>query len=165
MPDRRNRKSKTALKKALLTLLKRRTLQEIQIKQLCEKADLNRSTFYSNYHDIEELLIDIYKDAVAMIIVQKTDFGEKHTIQVLQSIQKHHDYFLVILNQPTYVYFEELLYESYLKIHNSDQKDLKAQYALRRNVIGSFSIVRRWVLDNYPISAEALAQVLCGEMG
>ena len=41
--DRRVRKSREALKGALLELLSRQSLNEIQVKQLCEAADVNRS--------------------------------------------------------------------------------------------------------------------------
>lgn len=56
------KRSKAALKQALLRLMKYKKLSRITIKELCEEARLNRSTFYANYSDIYELIQDIHTD-------------------------------------------------------------------------------------------------------
>ena len=55
-------KSRAALKSALLELMKKKSITNISIKELCLKAGLNRSTFYANYADIYALLSDVYLD-------------------------------------------------------------------------------------------------------
>ena len=60
--DMRIIKSRAALKSALLELMKKKSITNISIKELCLKAGLNRSTFYANYADIYALLSDVYLD-------------------------------------------------------------------------------------------------------
>ena len=53
--DRRIFKTKEALKGALIALLKEKELNKITVKELCEKADINRGTFYTHYKDQVDL--------------------------------------------------------------------------------------------------------------
>ena len=47
--DRRILKTKRALRESLLYLLKEQPIQKISVSRLCEKSDINRSTFYTYY--------------------------------------------------------------------------------------------------------------------
>lgn len=43
---------------ALLELLEDNSFEEIKVSDICKKALINRSTFYSHYNDKYELLVD-----------------------------------------------------------------------------------------------------------
>ena len=51
-------KTKNNLHDALISLLKEKTFENIKVSDICEKALINRSTFYSHYNDKYELLLD-----------------------------------------------------------------------------------------------------------
>lgn len=53
--DRRVRKTKKAICDVFCELIKEKRLNEITIKELCTKADINKSTFYLHYRDIYDL--------------------------------------------------------------------------------------------------------------
>ena len=53
--DRRVRKTKKAIHDVFCELAKEQKLNEITIKELCAKADINKSTFYLHYRDIYDL--------------------------------------------------------------------------------------------------------------
>ena len=55
-------KTNKALYEALLLLMKEKTFEEIKISDLCQKALINRSTFYAHYNDKYELLITMVED-------------------------------------------------------------------------------------------------------
>ncbi len=59
--DRRVRKTKKAINDVFCELIKEKKLNEITIKELCAKADINKSTFYLHYHDIYDLASSIQK--------------------------------------------------------------------------------------------------------
>ncbi len=63
--DRRSRRTKALLTDALLTLLETRDLKDISVKELCEKADINRGTFYLHYHDIYEMMEQVERELLA----------------------------------------------------------------------------------------------------
>ena len=52
MPDRRIKRTKTNIYTALVSLLFERDIRNITVKELCEKADVNKSTFYLHFMDI-----------------------------------------------------------------------------------------------------------------
>ena len=54
--DRRVRKTRTALKQALTTLLQEKNVKDISVKDLTELADVNRGTFYLHYKDVFDLM-------------------------------------------------------------------------------------------------------------
>lgn len=56
--DRRIQKTRQGLQEALLTLLKEKSLEEIDIKEITDTANTARVTFYRHYGTKEELLID-----------------------------------------------------------------------------------------------------------
>lgn len=55
--DLRITKTKRSLYYALLELMKSKAFEEIKISDICQKALVNRSTFYSHYEDKYELLV------------------------------------------------------------------------------------------------------------
>ena len=55
-------KTKNSLYTALLDLMKEKQFEEIKVADICAKALVNRSTFYSHYEDKYELLQDCIKD-------------------------------------------------------------------------------------------------------
>ena len=62
--DRRILNSKRKLKETLLLLLKKTKLKEITVLELCEKANINRTTFYKYYTDIDDLVYKIEEDLI-----------------------------------------------------------------------------------------------------
>ena len=53
--DARVRYTKRVLKEAFLTLLKEKPVTRITVREVCDLADVNRSTFYTHYHDCFDL--------------------------------------------------------------------------------------------------------------
>lgn len=64
--SRRTRYTRRAMQDALIELLRDQPLGSLTVKALCERADVNRSTFYAHYASIEELLHDIEDETMAL---------------------------------------------------------------------------------------------------
>ena len=56
--DRRIRYTRYALQNALIACMQQKPFNRITVREICETADINRSTFYMHYKDIYELLDD-----------------------------------------------------------------------------------------------------------
>jgi len=54
--DRRTRRTRQLLRRALLVLLKEKRYEEISVQDIIERADVARSTFYLHYVDKDDLL-------------------------------------------------------------------------------------------------------------
>ena len=60
--DARVKYTKMVLKKALLELMQRKPINKITVKEVCERAELNRATFYAHYSDCFDLLESIEEE-------------------------------------------------------------------------------------------------------
>lgn len=63
--DRRVRKTKKAIQDVFCEMTKEKKLNEITVKELCTKADINKSTFYLHYRDIYDLA-----DSIQSILIR-----------------------------------------------------------------------------------------------
>jgi AcrR family transcriptional regulator len=78
--DRRKKYTRMVLKDSLMELLREKHISGITVKEICELADINRSTFYSHYSDhydllnkIEEEIIEDMQEKLNMYIDSKED--------------------------------------------------------------------------------------------
>ena len=61
--DRRVKRTKRALRDALLSLLEKKPINEISVTELTNLADVNRATFYFYYTDLLDMLQQIQNEA------------------------------------------------------------------------------------------------------
>ena len=67
--DPRTEKTRNYLAESLLTLMKDKPLSRITVKDLCQQAGVNRTTFYAHYKDVKELLEEV--ESVLLSDIQK----------------------------------------------------------------------------------------------
>ena len=60
--DRRSAYSKKAIRQSLLALMEDKPLNKITVREICERAQVNRSTFYAYHADIYDLYRTILKE-------------------------------------------------------------------------------------------------------
>lgn len=66
--DKRIEKTKYAIKNAFMELRTKKALEKITVKELCELAYINKSTFYSHYEDIHALSDALEYEMVLTIV-------------------------------------------------------------------------------------------------
>jgi len=62
--DRRIRKSKRAIRQALVKMLSQKNLEDITITEISKEADVNRKTFYNYYETTYQVIEEIENDIV-----------------------------------------------------------------------------------------------------
>lgn len=65
--DRRIRYTKKVIRESLIQLLSQKPITEITVKEICNVADINRSTFYAHYQDPYDLMRAIKQEVIAEI--------------------------------------------------------------------------------------------------
>lgn len=63
--DHRTRVTRMLVRRALTDLLRTKPIQSISVKELCEAAGINRSTFYTHYTDIYDLMHQMEEEMLA----------------------------------------------------------------------------------------------------
>ena len=98
--NKKRKKSQDQIERIFLQLIQKKNIDEISVSNICELANLNRSTFYSNYIDIYDLAEKIKKDMeiefaeFQISMNSKTD--EKGYLNMFRYI-KIYDYIIVAL--------------------------------------------------------------------
>lgn len=66
--DHREVKTKRSIHNAFLELRSKKPLEKISIKELSEKAEISKATFYLHYHDIYDLSEHLQQEVITKII-------------------------------------------------------------------------------------------------
>ena len=169
--DRRVRKTKRALREGLAELLTEKSIQSITVRELTDKADIHRSTFYANFTDI----YDLYSQIEGVIIQEIRDiFSENYTVDsnvffeiLFQYISENRQVCRMFLGKnvsPTfYSRITDLLKEAFLACWRNEyglsgtSKDL--EYYVRFYLSGNLAVVDKWVEDNFQYPAEQLIKI------
>lgn len=103
MDNRRVMLTKRILKETLIEKLKSTSLSQISVKSLCEKADLNRSTFYAHYVNLYELFDEIEDDFLAHIALFTPAMNRSEKLSRISEftlyVQKNKDTFFCLDRQ------------------------------------------------------------------
>lgn len=109
MTDRRIRKTQHALQKAFIQLVMEKEFNQITVKELCARADINKSTFYLHYRDIYDLASalkgKLLNDAYAIIseydVLDFTSCSPEIWERILLLFRDNNYAYLPFLNSPS----------------------------------------------------------------
>ncbi|NVD70290.1 TetR/AcrR family transcriptional regulator [Duganella sp. BJB1802] len=87
-PDRRVLKTKAALRDAMLDLMALRGWDQMTIQEICDRANVGRSTFYVHYQSKDELLSEGLNDLRDMIAAQTAEAGHAN-VHFLAGLLEH----------------------------------------------------------------------------
>ena len=111
--DRRIRKTKNALKEGLIELMLEKSINDISVKELTERVDLNRGTFYLHYKDIFDLLEkleeEILQEFTKILDSYPLDVIYEHPLPLLEEVflflKNNSSMFTVLLSNNGDIYF------------------------------------------------------------
>ncbi|WGZ42851.1 TetR/AcrR family transcriptional regulator C-terminal domain-containing protein [Mammaliicoccus lentus] len=180
--DRRVRKSKAAIKKAFIQLLEDSQIERITIRQISDKADINRGTFYLNYDDKYALLEEMEDEQIAdlkkIIDIRKVNLAQKTAEEFIEifsnevikkviiHISENIEFYHAILNLDRTSKIEERITDmilsniNYLIGENNTVYGVPDDYYLRYVSGALMSMVKYWVHDENRVSIEELVQYI-----
>lgn len=90
--DRRVRRSRAAIRAAFLELIMEKEFSQITVKELAERADINRKTFYMHYSSLDDVLAEveeIYASELERALDRANFYGaDADTATVLKSVEE-----------------------------------------------------------------------------
>ena len=101
--DRRIINTKRKLTNTLLLIIKEKNINDITVLELCNRANINRTTFYKYYKDIDDL-VNIIEESLIIelkkgIVNIKRNFLITYTGQIIEQIAEHKDIYTVLLSE------------------------------------------------------------------
>ena len=171
-------KTKKILEDALGALLEEKPFEEIRVIDICSKANMHRSTFYTYFNDKYELLkskLDEYEakfleDLQRYKIEDKLkDFHIDIKIKILQYFYFNRKYLKIIFqnnkdNSITKILQKYL--EAYVIEGVKDMKLAKPDKPYFFNVMGAFysgafiTVISEWILNDCTIKPQELAECI-----
>lgn len=170
--DRRVRKTKEVLKKSLISLMKEKSINSITVKELCEKADINRGTFYLHYTDVFYMLDQIEKELFEqfqeMILSHEISEDRIETKPILKDIftfiAQNKDFCMVILcDRGDMVFVKKIVsiiyekgYNDWINIFKKDNKEIFDKY-YSFILYGVIGLIDNWLKSGLKESPEYMA--------
>ncbi|MDO4544225.1 MAG: TetR-like C-terminal domain-containing protein [Clostridia bacterium] len=169
MENQRVRLSKTMLKNALIELLRTKSLEKITIYELCNVAQINRTTFYKYYGNQYDLLSDIENDIFSELnenLLAPNRMDLAMLSDVIEYLEADRDKWRILINSVDDQAFINKLF-ALPRIHEMVRENAPMQYSERMEEYvrlfycqGGYAIIRKWLNDENPESPAEIAALL-----
>lgn len=170
--NQRTRLSKKMFQAAVLELLEEKGgIEKITVRELCAKAELNRSTFYAHYAEPREVLAEAEKeiltkteDYIRKVGAQAQGGGKEFIASFLRYIRENDHTFRVLLvtvadpafkNRFVQLSFLQLF--QYLQIETAAEKQ---QYIYSYLLNGSLGVITQWIRSDYAATVTEIVELL-----
>ena len=178
MNEKENRKiryTKMVLRDSIIELMKTKSILSITIKDICELADISRSTFYAHYKDQYDLLRQIEVETFTYfenMLNNYKDINSKEEItqmveEMLTYIANNRNSIQVLLSENGDINFQKKVFQ-----HFTNHKQLTKYFSEKRQdnetntfnsvflVYGSIGLVQYWLKNHQSIPIPKLTNIL-----
>lgn len=166
--NRKRKDSQTKIKKVFIKLLQEKELDKISVSEIVKEANINRSTFYSNYLDIYDLANKLKKEMYHNILslYKEEANSHKHSYNFLilfKHIKENQEYYKTFFKLKfdfSNYYDLSLLNDEALKYYNSIQN---IDYHIAFFEAGMSAIIRKWLFNGCIETPEEINEILRSE--
>ena len=167
--DRRILKTKRVLRESLLYLLKEQPIQKISVSLLCEKSDINRSTFYTYYSSPMDLLESIEDEILNTLEEDMIQFEKENSISQLMNsiifyISEHKQLVRLLFSDHGDPGFQnKLLFATQrwtMPMWQSRRPDYDAETLSSLHIYivsGCMAVIRQWITGGFQESEEEVS--------
>lgn len=161
--NKRKKESQEKIEKVFVEMLQTKELNEITIMNICKKANLNRSTFYSNYLDVydlaekireklEEDVQDLYKDEI------NRQYNSNNFLKLFYHIKENQifykTYFKLGFDKSSIIKYYD--YNQAEEYYNSNYID----YHITFFKAGLNAIIQKWLNNGCAESPEEIMEII-----
>lgn len=168
--DRRKKYTRMVLKQSLLQLLKEKTFSSITVKEICDVADINRSTFYAHYQDQFELLETIENEIIRDMkeylntynLLEKED-ALRMTEKLIEYFAVKHEELEILLNKSGNSFERKVRHVAEQFIMNEMKTEMNSHlpaYVSTFIISGSVETIKMWLLSGRYESPKEMAKLI-----
>lgn len=166
--------SKYLLKTSLIKLLQKKHISKISVSELCQEAEINRTTFYRHYESTNDVLMEISYDYVKDFRNFSASANSSHDLydevaRLCRFIYHHADMAKLLIknntNDGTMKIFQELcdgfvgarkiLYKG-APIDNDTLRLFNSFFS-----VGICTLISQWLIEDIPKTPEEIANLIC----
>lgn len=157
--DRRIINTKKKLTNTLLVLIAKKRINDITVLELCKEANINRTTFYKYYKDIEDLVLKIEESLLTDLEKHIADIKRNYLIsftgKIIETISERKEIYTRLLSENgDHTFLKRILglvynqsIEEWTKLlKKASREDLDKIYNFI--VDGTIGIVEEWIKNN-----------------
>ena len=159
--------TKRLIREAMLELLKKKNMQKISVRELCDAAGINRTTFYNHYEGTYEVLGEIETFFLEQLVTEETGVQDlqQHITLLCTRLQKNRELSLLLLENNADPHFSEKL----LAVRGCENiwKTLGDAYTEDERILledflssGAYGLVFRWLKNGCRQSPKQVAELL-----
>ena len=172
--DRRVRYSLMVIKQSFITLLKKKPISKITIKEICDVADVNRATFYAHYMDQYDLLHQIEQDLIDEInrFLCGYDLNANMSVlseepielldKILEYVKENAELFDLFLNLEEDIHFQQevihIIGNQHFASMTADREN--SEYMFLFYASGSIGVIQKWLRDGMKKSTREMAELI-----
>ena len=168
--DMRYRRTKRNLRKALIVLLSEKNIDAISVRELAEKADINRATFYLHYESPRAMLLSLENQLYDTIMSAYQNNAVSNPAAFFETVYRclldHAELSGVLLHQNNVHGFWEKLgcalrdeYTTHFLPEHPPYAQTDLQYYLAFVKDGYISIVKQWILSGMKESPDYMVSI------
>lgn len=172
--DRRVKYTRMVLKESFIKLLEKKEISQISIKEICEDADINRSTFYAHYNDQYDLLRKIEDELLDNIKAYVKEFYEQNNSmdpvmlaeKIFEYLKANANICRILIGERGNFGFQKqvmmLVYDLIIADLTDNNKNSieDAEYVYSFAITGCIGIVQKWLDDGMKKSAHFMAETV-----
>lgn len=167
--DRRVTMTRRMLKEALTEMLRETDIYHVSIRELCQRADINRTTFYKYYGSQFDLLTDMENDLLIFIsntIREYADDPVKIIETACEYMENHLEFCRLIINNNVDPLFPQRLFslpemrETVLTRCSGQEDGPMQEYLFHFITYGAYRILSMWVNKEQREPPEEIAHLL-----
>jgi len=173
--NRKSRYTKMVIRESLTELMKEKSILSVSVKDICDLADISRSTFYDHYKDQYDLLKQIEDETLAyfedMLNRYKDKQTKKETGQMVEEmltyIANNGNTIHVLLSENGDLGFQKkllyhfIMHNQIIKYFSENQQNEEAMpYYTVFLVHGAIGLIQHWLKDNMLMPVPQLAKML-----
>lgn len=169
---------------ALLVLLERKPYEYITVKEICEKAGVNRSTFYLHYENMNDLLSECLKYVAVNLKSRFSDeenieqklikdcpenelllYSSKYLIPYLEFVKENRALFSAVASQPAVFNVNDMFDKMYFGIFEPVMNRFKIpewerKYRVTFFINGIHSLIIQWIKNEFAEDIQQIANLI-----
>lgn len=176
----------TAMKmdEAFMEILEQKDFEYISVKEICERAGVNRSTFYLHYETVNDLLeesishmnekfLEYFSQSDSTIVgrISSADLDELYLVTpdylkpYLEYIKEHQRIFLTTLKRSTALRIDDTFEKMFTHVLNPimdrfSVSEKEKKYLLSFYMIGILAVIKTWISGNCEDDIDFIVKII-----
>lgn len=167
MENLRVRLTKQMLQNGLIEMLQSERIEKISITELCQRAQVNRTTFYKYYGNQYDVIEDIIDNLFDNLYEIGRDYPASNLFQreILAYLEKNKSLCVTLIDRVPFDMFSKRLIDMNalnqraIESFSDEYSEKQKCYLLKYYQNGCFALISSWLHDDNPMPIEELREL------